>query len=121
MKVLVIEDEPSIREIYADFLELLGHEADLVADGHEALARFDPLVHHVVVTDFLMPGLTGSETAQAIRARSATTPIVMISGSARTPEENGAQQAGVHFLRKPVEFATFKAALEAIAASSEAR
>ena len=111
MKVLVIDNEPLIREIYAEFLALLGHEADLVVDVHEGLARFDPLVHQVVITDFLMPGLTGLEIAEAIRARSRTTPIVLISGSAEQPDEQRAAQAGLRFLRKPVAFAQFKATL----------
>jgi CheY-like chemotaxis protein len=94
MKVLVIEDEPQIREIFAEFVELLGHEADVAVDGRDGLARFDPLVHKIVVTDFLMPGLTGLEIAEAIRARSRTTPIVMISGSAAPQDERRAGQAG---------------------------
>ncbi len=114
MKVLVIEDEPLIRDIYAEFVALLGHEADLTADGREGLARFDPLVHKVVVTDFLMPGLTGLEIAEAIRARSRTTPIVLISGSAEEPDERRAAETGLRFLRKPVSFAQFKAALAAV-------
>ena len=61
--------EPQIRDIFAQFLELLGHEADVAADGREGLARFDPLVHEIVITDFVMPGLTGLEVAEAIRAR----------------------------------------------------
>ena len=60
VKVLVIDDESLIRDIYAEFLALLGHEADLVVDMHEGLARFDPLVHDLVITDFLMRGLTAS-------------------------------------------------------------
>ena len=115
MKVLVIDDESLIRDIYAEFLALLGHEADLVVDVHEGLARFDPLVHQVVITDFLMPGLTGLEIAEAIRARSRTTPIVLISGSAAPQDERRAGQAGLHFLRKPVAFAEFKATLAEVA------
>jgi CheY-like chemotaxis protein len=115
MKVLVIEDEPLIRDIYSEFLELMGHEADLAANGHEGLGCFDPLVHKIVVTDFLMPGLTGLEIAEAIRARSRTTPIVMISGSAAPQDERRAGQAGLHFLRKPVAFAQFKATLTEVA------
>ncbi len=114
MKVLVIDDEPLIRDIYAEFLALLGHEADVVVDVHEGLARFDPLVHKIVVTDFLMPGLTGLEIAEAIRARSRTTPIVLISGSAEPPDQRHAAQAGLRFLRKPVAFAEFKATLAAV-------
>ena len=114
MKVLVIEDEPQIREIFAEFVELLGHEADVAVDGRDGLARFDPLVHKIVVTDFLMPGLTGLEIAEAIRARSRTTPVVLISGSAEQPDERRAAQAGLLFLRKPISFAQFKTTLAAI-------
>jgi CheY-like chemotaxis protein len=115
MKVLVIEDEPQIREIFVEFLELLGHEADVAGDGREGLARFDPLVHEIVITDFLMPGLTGLQIAEAIHARSRATPIVMISGSAEPQEERRAAQAGLRFLRKPVAFAQFKATLAEVA------
>jgi two-component system capsular synthesis sensor histidine kinase RcsC len=111
MKVLVIEDEPLIRDIFAQFLELLGHEADVAADGREGLARFDPLIHEIVITDFVMPGLTGLEVAEAIRARGHTTPVVMISGSANPRDERRAAQAGLRFLRKPVTFAQFEAAM----------
>jgi CheY-like chemotaxis protein len=111
MKILVIEDEPRIRDIFAEFVELLGHEAEMAVDGRDGLARFDPLVHKIVVTDFLMPGLTGLEIAAVIRARSGTTPIVLISGSAEPQDERRAGQAGLQFLHKPVAFAQFKAAL----------
>ena len=79
------------------------------------LGRFDPLVHKIVVTDFLMPGLTGLEIAEAIRARSRTTPIVMIRGSAAPQDERRAVLDGLRFLRKRVAFAQVKAALAEIA------
>jgi CheY-like chemotaxis protein len=120
MKVLVIDDEPLIRDIFAQFLEMLGHEADVAGDGREGLARFDPLVHKVVVTDFLMPGLTGLEIAEAIRARSRTTPIVMISGSAAPQDERRAGQAGLRFLHKPISFAQFAAAVAEVVECSGA-
>ena len=71
LKVLVIDDQPPLRHLFAAFLELLGHEVDLAADGREGLARFDPHVHQAVLTDFLMPELTGLDVAAAIRARDA--------------------------------------------------
>ena len=79
--------------------------------GHEALARFDPFVHELVITDFLMPGLTGLDVAEAIRARGRTTPIVMISGHAEPDVQRRAVQAGLRFLRKPVSLAQFEAAI----------
>jgi CheY-like chemotaxis protein len=83
VKVLVIDDDPLLRDLLAEFLELLGHESEIAADGPEGLGRFDPLVHQAVLTDFLMPGMTGLEVAAAIRGRGCTTPIVLISGFAK--------------------------------------
>jgi CheY-like chemotaxis protein len=111
VKVLVIDDEPLIRELFVEFLEILGYEADAVVDGYEGLAQFDPLVHELVITDFLMPGLTGLDVAEAIRARGHTTPIVMISGHAEPAVQRRAVQAGLHFLRKPVSLAQFETAI----------
>jgi DNA-binding response OmpR family regulator len=114
MKVLIIDDDPQIRDIFAQFVEMLGHEADVAVDGREGLALFDPLVHQAVITDFIMPGLTGLQVAEAIRARSCTTPIVMISGSAAPQDERRAGQAGLRFLPKPISFAQFAATMAEI-------
>jgi CheY-like chemotaxis protein len=111
VKVLVIDDEPLLRDLLVEFLALLGHESDLAADGREGLARFDPLVHQVVLTDFLRPGLTGLEVAAAIRARGCTTPIVMISGHAAPDDQRRAVDAGLRFVRKPITFAQFEATM----------
>jgi CheY-like chemotaxis protein len=116
VKVLVIDDQPLLRDVLAEFLELLGHEADLAADGPEGLARFDPSVHQVVLTDFLMPGMTGLEVAAAIRARGCTTPIVMISAFAEPEDEGRAVDAGLRFVRKPITFAQFEATLAEVVA-----
>ena len=115
MKVLVIDDQPLLRDVFAEFLAVLGHESDLAADGRAGLARFDPLVHQAVVTDFLMPELTGLEVAEAIRARGCATPIVMISGFAAPDDQRRAVEAGLRFVRKPVTFAQFEATMAEVA------
>ena len=120
MKVLVIDDQPLLRDVLAEFLELLGHEADLAADGSEGLARFDPSVHQLVLTDFLMPGMTGLEVAEAIRARGCTTPIVMISGFAKPDDERRAVEAGLRFVSKPITFVQFKATMAEIVGHARA-
>jgi CheY-like chemotaxis protein len=112
--VLVIDDQPLLRDVLAEFLELLGHEADLAADGHEGLARFDPNVHQAVLTDFLMPGMTGLQVAEAIRARGSSTPIVMISAFAEPEDERRAVEAGLLCARKPITFAQFEATMTAV-------
>jgi CheY-like chemotaxis protein len=109
--MLVIDDEPLLRDLLAEFLTLLSHEADVAADGHEGLARFDPPVHQVVLTDFLMPGSNGLEVADAIRARDCATPIVMISGHAEPTDQRRAVEAGLRFLRKPIILAQCEATM----------
>ena len=114
MKVLVIDDQPLLRDVFAEFLELLGHEADLAADGREGLARFDPCVHQAVLTDLLMPELTGLDVAAAIRARGCPTPIMLISGYAEMDDQRRAIQAGLRFVSKPITFAQFEATMAEI-------
>ena len=120
MKVLVIDDQPLLRDVLAEFLELLGLEAELAADGPEGLARFDPSVHQAVLTDFLMPGMTGLEVAAAIQARSCTTPIVMISAFAEPEDERRAVEAGLRFVRKPITFAQFEATMTEVVGHARA-
>jgi CheY-like chemotaxis protein len=120
VNVLVIDDQPPLRDLFAEFLALLGHSADLAADGHEGLARFDPLVHQVVLTDFLMPGLTGLEVAAVIRGRGCTTPIVVISGCATPDDERRAIEAGLRFVCEPVTFAQFGAMIAEVGERAEA-
>jgi CheY-like chemotaxis protein len=67
-----------------------------------------------------MPGLTGLQVAEAIRARGCTTPIVMISGSAGPQDERRAAHAGMRFLHKPISFAQFAATMAEIVEHSGA-
>lgn len=59
MKVLVVDDEPGMRETLVDILKQSGHGADSAADGDEALARLNEQSYDVVVMDVRMPGRDG--------------------------------------------------------------
>ena len=74
---------------------MLAHDADVVVDVHKGPACFDPLVHRVAITNFLMPRLTGREIAEAIRGAGFTTPIVLIGGSAEELDERRAAETGL--------------------------
>ena len=114
-RVLVIDDERPVRDMFRDFLRVLGCQADCVANGAEALAQFEPGRYDLVLTDLVMPGLSWIEVAVAIRANDRSVPIVMITGSQITPG-GGTEALGLVVLRKPIAFETFKAAIRGVLA-----
>ena len=63
------------------FLNNFGFEVDSAGSASEALARFNPGLHDLVLTDNSMPGMTGSEMAHIIKLRSPATPVVMCTGN----------------------------------------
>lgn len=78
--VLLVDDNVDTRLLTKIFLNHFGFEVDPVNSASEALKRFDPAVHDLVLTDNSMPGMTGAELAQLIKRRSRATPILMCSG-----------------------------------------
>jgi DNA-binding response OmpR family regulator len=106
-RILVIDDERPIRDMYRDFLRMLGYRSDCVGNGAEALAQFEPGRYDLIVTDLVMPGLSGLEVAAAIRGRDRAVPIVMITGS-DLDSGNGIEALGLMLLRKPIGFDAFK-------------
>jgi len=79
--VLLVDDNVDTRLLTKIFLNHFGFEVDSVNSAGEALKRFDPLVHDLVLTDNSMPGMTGAEMAHLIKQRSRSTPILMCTGN----------------------------------------
>ena len=78
-RIMVVDDEPEIREVLAEYLEAKGFEVLQAANGEEALRRFPEARPHLVLLDIAMPQLGGVETLRRIKAISRDTPVVMIS------------------------------------------
>src|ERR1035437_5737701 len=78
--ILLVDNADEIRVTTKWFLTHFGYAVNAVRNADEALARFDPAVHDLVVTDNAMPGMTGAEMAHVIKMRSPSTPVLMYSG-----------------------------------------
>ena len=60
-RVLVVEDEPKLAALLADYLRAAGHEAECVGDGRDALQAWTERRHDLVLLDLMLPGLDGLE------------------------------------------------------------
>jgi two-component system, cell cycle response regulator CpdR len=79
--ILVVDDEPMVRESLQLMLKLDGHAIDLVASGPEALQRYDSAPYDIVLTDNRMPGMSGLQLAHEIKRRNPRQRIILFSGS----------------------------------------
>lgn len=83
-RVLVVEDEPEMRDLLADNLELEGYRVAAVGSAEEALQRIDRHSFALILLDVMLPKASGFELCRAVRARDARIPIIMLT--ARTDE-----------------------------------
>lgn len=79
--VLLVDDNVDTRLLTKMFLNNFGFEVDSTGSASEALARFNPALHDLVLTDNSMPGMSGGEMAHVIKLRSPSTPVVMCTGN----------------------------------------
>jgi len=86
-RILVVDDEPQMRELLRVALEGRGHTVDQAADGREAFLRLAKHQPDLVITDLVMPDMEGLETIQALRGKFPTLPIIAISGGGRIGPE----------------------------------
>lgn len=94
--VLIVDDEPSIREVVATLLEDEGYAVACARDGAEALAVVDDDGIDLVISDVVMPKLDGHALARKLQTRPRRVPVVLMSA-------NRAESIvpGVPLLRKP--------------------
>jgi CheY-like chemotaxis protein len=100
-RVLIIDDEPNVRVFISDLLKDLGYETDEADNGLQGVGLLEQRPYDLVITDLLMPHLTGWDVVNAVRERLPTMPIIMISGFATEDDMRQAQAVGVPLLHKP--------------------
>ena len=104
MRFLIVDDSATMRRIVANSLAKLGYLDFVQAeDGKDALAKFDATIS-MVITDWNMPRMSGTELAAALRARAdgRATPILMVTARSEREDIVDALAAGVsNYIVKP--------------------
>ncbi|MDH4036075.1 MAG: response regulator [Candidatus Krumholzibacteria bacterium] len=102
IRIVLIEDDDLMREWLGRSLSSRGHEVDRYRRADEAIEAVSADPPDVIVSDIHMPGMSGIELGQALRARGILTPIVMMTADPSEALDARAGAVGAHcLLRKP--------------------
>jgi two-component system response regulator MtrA len=111
--ILLVEDDPSIREVTAIGLRNAGFTVETASDGRQGLDRFRAAPFDLVLLDVMLPRLDGLEVCREIR-RTSTIPIVMLTARADTIDVVVGLEAGADdYVKKPFEVPELVARLRA--------
>jgi CheY-like chemotaxis protein len=118
LRILLVDDEPTVREALADTLVEDGHAVVQAPSGPEALARLgEGAAVDLVLTDLGMPEMTGWDVARAVRQRWPGLPVGLVTGWAVALEMSEEERRGVDFvLAKPYTVETLRSALATVRA-----
>jgi len=121
-KVLVVDDDPAVRKSIDRVLSSKGYAVITAENGEEAMRKLNEEKYDVVYTDIRMPGMSGLDVAEQVKARRPWTPVVIITGYGTDAAESRAKAAGVSgFLHKPLSPAMIEdSARDALAAPAVA-
>jgi len=102
-KILVVDDEEPLRELLRAELTRSGHNVAAAARGEEGLAMYREEIYNVVLLDMRMPGITGFETLQQMRAESTIPEVVILTGHGTIESAVACIKEGAYdYLTKPV-------------------
>jgi DNA-binding NtrC family response regulator len=102
-RILVVDDEPTQRELVGGFLTKRGFDVSVAGDGQEALSQFGRGSFDLVLTDQKMSGLSGLELIQALRGQNPEIPVIVMTAYGTIETAVAAIQAGaVDYLTKPL-------------------
>lgn len=102
-RILVVDDDPAIRQLLTDVLEMDGYEVSIAVDGLAAVREVQAAAPDFVILDVMMPGLDGFGVLSTIRAQPGEpVPVLMLTAAAESDANARAWAGGVdYYLAKP--------------------
>ena len=114
-RILVVDDEPAVRDALSRALEIEGYRVELAADGAEGLSRLDSAEPDLMILDVTMPVMGGLEACRRVRSVGHRTPIRMLTARESVPDRVSGLDAGADdYLVKPFALAELIARIKAL-------
>jgi EAL domain-containing protein (putative c-di-GMP-specific phosphodiesterase class I) len=102
-RVLIVDDDDALRAVYAESLRDAGYRVDAAAGGREAIDQLQEREYDTVLSDILMPGMSGIDLVRAVRELEMDTPVILMTGNPGLETALQALEHGVvKYLLKPI-------------------
>jgi ligand-binding sensor domain-containing protein/signal transduction histidine kinase/ActR/RegA family two-component response regulator len=112
LHVLLVDDEPQVRELLVEYLALDGHTAETAANGSEGVEKFRSGGFDLVVTDMAMPEMSGDQLSEAIEKIDPGIPVIMLTGFGEIMNAEGRTHQGTTLVvSKPITLYGFREAV----------
>lgn len=118
LHILIVDDEPDLRELIQYNLTQQGHQVSAAADGNAALKHVEARIPDLIILDVMMPELNGIEVAKKIRSQERTSAIPIIMLTAKTQEAHELEGLGAgadDYITKPFSMPILMARIESLA------
>jgi DNA-binding response OmpR family regulator len=101
-RVLVVDDDPTVREVVVTYLRASGHEVDEAGDGEAAIEQLRSHPADLLVLDLMLPGIDGLEVCRRIRTGGDDVPVIMLTAlGSETDRVVGLEQGADDYVTKP--------------------
>src|SRR5919205_855029 len=121
-KVLIVDDEPAIREVLEMILQEWGYDVRLAADGAEAKQLVESYDPEIVISDVVMPQLSGLDLLRCLKAGNPSRPVILVTAHASIDlAVESMKQGAQDFVTKPMDYPKLRAILKAAESDIEMR
>jgi CheY-like chemotaxis protein len=117
VRVLVVDDDPLVRDMLRDFLRVAGYEVTASAEGVDAVTHLTEERYDVLLTDIKMPAMDGWQLIALATRIQPMLAIVVITGEDDPQDRQRAEELGVPLIRKPFALGTLQTTLQTVLAS----
>ncbi len=106
--ILVVDDDPDVLSTVVKQLEYLGYNVITASDGMEGLKKLDEGGFDLVITDIVMPFISGVGVVTAVKKKLPNVPVIAMTGYGKEPEAAAMEKKADKVLAKPIKIAVLK-------------